>query len=363
MQVLHRPYPSCTFQLSSKMSTTGEIVYLAGFKKIPLVVRRVEDDRLPDDDEIVVKVAAVAINQVDWKQQESPWDHFQYPLALGEDVAGEVVDVGGGVTRFRPGDRVLGHALVLATRDDRHAAFQNHSVIAQNMASPIPQALAFEQAVVLPLAVSTASAALFQSEDGLGLPAPSLTPSKSGQWIVIWGGTSAVGGNSIQLAVAAGVEVIATASANNIDTVKKLGASEVVDHRSPTATDDIRKLLAGKTIIGAFDAIGSSKNSYKPLALAVQDATGNKCIVSTGDEVDEGDEVEGVEFKSIYAVASRDNETGKKIYEDFLPGALASGQYTIFPEPKVAGKGLHAIQGAFEHSKKASASKSVVLVA
>jgi NADPH:quinone reductase-like Zn-dependent oxidoreductase len=345
------------------MSSSGQIAYLAGFKRSPLVVQKVEDDRFPDDDEIVVKVAAVAINQVDWKQQEFPWNHFQYPLALGEDVAGEVVDVGGSVTRFKSGDRVVGHALVLATGDERHAAFQNYSVIAENMASPIPQSLPFEQAVVLPLAVSTASAALFQTEDGLGLPAPSVTPSKSGKCIVIWGGTSAVGGNAIQLAIAAGVEVIATASPNNTDTVKKLGASEVVDHRSPTATDEIRKLLAGRTIVGAFDAIGSSKKSYKPLAAAIQDATGNRCIVSTGDEVEEGDEVKGVEFKPIEAIAIRNNEVGKMVYEDFLPQALVSGKYNIFPEPKVAGNGLHMIQGAFAESKKASASKTVVVIA
>jgi NADPH:quinone reductase-like Zn-dependent oxidoreductase len=345
------------------MSSTSQIAYLAGFKRSPLVIRRVEDDRFPDDDEIVVKVAAVAINQVDWKQQEFPWDHFQYPLALGEDVAGEVVDVGGSVTRFQPGDRVLGHALVLATRDERHAAFQNYAVLAENMASPIPKSLPFEQAAVLPLAVSTASAALFQTDDGLGLPAPSITPSKSGKCIVIWGGTSAVGGNAVQLAVAAGVEVIATASPSNIDTVKKLGASEVVDHRSPTATDEIKKLLAGRTIVGAFDAIGSSKKSYKPLASAIQDAVGNKCVVSTGDEVEEGDEVKGVQFKPIFAIAIRDNDIGKMVYEDFLPEALASGRYAIFPEPNVAGKGLDAIQGAFGESKKASASKTVVVVA
>jgi NADPH:quinone reductase-like Zn-dependent oxidoreductase len=54
----------------------------------------------------------VAINKADWKQQEFFGTHFRYQLALGEDVAGEVVDVSGSVTRFKLGDRV-----VLSSRD------------------------------------------------------------------------------------------------------------------------------------------------------------------------------------------------------------------------------------------------------
>ncbi|WP_319420511.1 alcohol dehydrogenase catalytic domain-containing protein [Pleurocapsa sp. FMAR1] len=62
----------------------------------------------PSENEIVIKNAAVAVNPIDWKlQDEALFDWLQYPLILGDDVAGEVVEVGSGVSRFKPGDRVL----------------------------------------------------------------------------------------------------------------------------------------------------------------------------------------------------------------------------------------------------------------
>jgi NADPH:quinone reductase-like Zn-dependent oxidoreductase len=160
--------------------------FLVGHKKKPLVVD-VTDDRYPDENEIVVKNAAVAINQLDWKMQDTPWVMFNYPLILGVDVAGEVVDVGSDVTRFMIGDRVLGHALSFATQDERHAGFQNYTVLLSNMASPIPPSLSFERAAVLPLGISTASAALFQ-KSCLALPKPSLNPPRTSTTVLIWGG-------------------------------------------------------------------------------------------------------------------------------------------------------------------------------
>ena len=142
------------------------------------------EDRYPDENEIVVKNVAVAINQIDWKMQDTPWAMFNYPMILGVDVAGEVVDVGNEATHLKIGDRVLGHALRLATEDDRHAGFQNYTVLWSNMASPIPPSLSFESAAVLPLGVSTASAALFQ-KDTLALSPPGLNPRKTSTTVLI----------------------------------------------------------------------------------------------------------------------------------------------------------------------------------
>jgi len=60
-------------------------------------------------DQVVIKNHAVAVNPVDWKIQD--YDFFvKYPTVLGTDVAGEVHEVGEGVTHVKKGDRVLGHA-------------------------------------------------------------------------------------------------------------------------------------------------------------------------------------------------------------------------------------------------------------
>ena len=80
------------------------------------------------------------------------------------------------VTRFTVGDRVI----VLAVGSDKDAntgaegAFQQYSVVLERVAAPIPNGMSFEDASVLPLAVSTAASGLFQ-KDQLGLQLPSLT--------------------------------------------------------------------------------------------------------------------------------------------------------------------------------------------
>jgi NADPH:quinone reductase-like Zn-dependent oxidoreductase len=68
----------------------------------------------PGEDQIVVRNHAVAIDPLDWIIQVDgnlAYRWLKYPTVLGSDVAGEVVEVGRAVTRFRVGDRVLGHAV------------------------------------------------------------------------------------------------------------------------------------------------------------------------------------------------------------------------------------------------------------
>lgn len=70
----------------------------------------------PLEHEIIIKNHAIAINPVDWitplpliGNLLSPW--ITFPFVLGSDLAGEVVEIGKAVTRFKVGDRVLGHAV------------------------------------------------------------------------------------------------------------------------------------------------------------------------------------------------------------------------------------------------------------
>ncbi|KAI1631600.1 oxidoreductase [Biscogniauxia mediterranea] len=332
--------------------------FLLGHKMRPLRVT-VADDRYPDENEIVIRVCAIAINQIDWKMQDTPWKMFKYPIIMGTDVAGEVVDVGSEVTRFKIGDRVLGHAVSFDTEDERHAAMQNYSVLMSNMASPIPESLSFEQAVVLPLGVSTAAAALFQ-KDCLALPKPSLNPAKTFKTVLIWGGASSVGSNAIQLAIAAGCEVVATASRKSFDYVKQLGAAEVVDYRSPNKKEELLKLFRTRELAGAFDAIGV-EDTFNSTAEIVAQASGRRFIASTGD-LEDVKAPEGVEFQGVFAVNIRKNEVGAMIYEEFLPEALKTGKYIIAPEPLIVGKGLSSVQAGIDASKSPSGKKVVVSV-
>jgi len=104
----------------------------------------------PRAGEIVVRVRAVAVNPFDRLQQTmgdifTPWT--PYPFVFGSDVAGEVVEVGAGVTRLRVGDRVVGFAAGSDKGRNRAAegAFQDYVVLLAHMASPIPDAMTFAQ--------------------------------------------------------------------------------------------------------------------------------------------------------------------------------------------------------------------------
>ncbi|KAI1085462.1 GroES-like protein [Whalleya microplaca] len=311
----------------------------------------------PEANEILIQNGAVAINPVDSSLQLGAWWPLNYPTMLGQDVAGTVAAVGPGVTRFKKGDRVVGHAVGMATKRDQDNAFQSYTIVSSHMASPIPDNISFESASVLPLAMSTAACALFQ-DTHLKLQYPTYPPQKStGQTLLVWGGASAVGSNAIQLAINAGYEVITTASPKNFEYVKKLGASQVFDYSSPTVTDDLINAFKGKTSAGALDCIGGPPQGICQKVVA--SATGVKAVASTKRGWPEPPQ--GVTMYSIFGTTLKDNNVGKGIYEDFLPAALKAGTYVPAPEPVVVGKGVAVIQGAVDEVKKGVSAKKLVV--
>ncbi|KAK7740872.1 hypothetical protein SLS62_010969 [Diatrype stigma] len=340
---------------------TNYAAFLVGHMRKPLLVGETEV-RLADENEIVIRNAAVAVNKIDVLMQDAPWSIPDYPLILGTDVAGEVVEVGSQVPNFGVGDRVLGHALRLATEDDRHAAFQHYTVLMPNMACAIPPTMSYESAAVLPLGVSTAAAGLFQ-DDTLALEPPRVYPQKKNVWVIVMGATGSVGSNAVRLAVAAGYNVIATASPRNFEIARQLGAAQVVDYNSPNLVYELVHALYGDRIAGAFDATGR-EDSIKAAVATVSRCEGNQVVATVADWIDPAwDLCRSVKTKPIMAVAIRENKVGKMVYEDFLPHALAVGTYMRYPKPLVYGEGLSSIQGALGKSKdgKATRGKKVVV--
>ncbi len=372
------------------MEPTNRAAWLLNKQAEPLVVKKAPYTA-PGRNELVVKSAAIAINTVDAMKQgmgDNMMDWIKYPFILGDDVAGEVFEIGPGVTRFKPGDRVLGHAVGIDKRANRacEGAFQEYVLLRENLVSPIPEDLSFEQACVLPLCLSTASCGLFM-KDYLALQYPTCKTARksTGQTLVVWGGSTSLGSNAIQLAVAAGYEVITTSSPRNFGYVKKLGASHAFDYHSPTAVTDIISFLKSRKSAGAI-AIGDGSMSACIDIVSVSE--GNKFVAQASlpmptDIPPKGAKlisfiasflwfqlstfvkckVKGVKSKFIWGDDLMANEVGQAIYENFLPSALATHEYVAAPEPCIVGTGgLRSIQQALDLVKKGGSGKKLVVM-
>ena len=345
----------------------------------------------PGPHEIVIRVRAVAVNPVDRLQQTlgdmfTPWT--RYPFVVGSDVAGEVVEIGSGVSRFQAGDRVVGYAGGSDKGRNRAAegAFQDYVVLLDHMTSPIPESLSFEAASVIPLGVSTAACGLFQ-QDFLGLNAPSAAPAPTGRTLIIWGGSTSVGSNAIQLAVAAGYDVITTSSPRNFAYVKGLGAREAFDYNAKSVVRDIVHSLKGREIAGAL-AIGPGSAAA---CIEIVGQCKGRRFVSMASAPTSWDAVPAgrgrifrlvpallrmitgsiglawlarrrkVRTRMIWGSALVANEVGPMIFEDFLPAALAAARFVAAPGPQVVGEGLAQIPVALERQRQGvSAAKLVV---
>jgi NADPH:quinone reductase-like Zn-dependent oxidoreductase len=323
----------------------------------------------PGADQVVVRARALAVNPVDGLPGYAyrvvlPW--LTFPAIVGSDVAGEVVEVGPGVTRLRPGDRVAGHALGVEKSQNCPAqgAFQHYVVLMQHMVCPIPESLSFERASVLPLALSTAASGMFQ-KDQLGLTMPSACPADRPETVLVWGGSTSVGSNAIQLARNAGYRVVATASPHNFDYVKSLGAAEAVDYHSPAVVDEIVDRIGGSPLAGT---LAITPGSLPPAVKIASRVAGSKRVASarpgplTQLRARRARHL-GVHVSIVWGSTLKDNEVGPAIYTGFLSAALAAGAYRAAPDASVVGDGLARIPAALQQLRDGvSATKLVVTV-
>lgn len=171
----------------------------------------------PVDDEVLVRVRAASINPVDWKIAQGdypPVGADRLPLVLGRDVAGTIEAVG---TRahymLSHGDRVF--AFIGQERGGQSA----YVVVKAVELVAMPAGLDFAQAAGAGLASMTAWQGLF---DHGGLA--------TGQRVLIHGGAGGVGHLAVQMARWKGATVFATASAQDRDFVRSIGADTVIDY-------------------------------------------------------------------------------------------------------------------------------------
>ncbi|KAI2466264.1 GroES-like protein [Annulohypoxylon bovei var. microspora] len=336
------------------MAPTNKAATLTEPKAYPIKV-----DSLPypiaKDGEVIVKVAAAAVNPMDWYIQilgKDLFDWLQYPYVGGSDIAGTVVEVGPNVNKFKTGDRVVGLA---AGFEPRFGGYQHYAALEIKTVVPIPTDLDFVDASVLPLGLATAACALYQ-KDFLALDYPSLNPKPNGKTLLIWAGASSVGTNAIQLAVASGYEVYTTSSPKNFDYCKQLGAARVFDYHSPTITQDLIEAFKGKTSAGGF---AIQRGSEKIVFEVIGKIQGTKFVACAMKPTEIP---EGIQVKMVFAGTLRDNEVGPMIYGQFLPEALSQKKYQCLPKPLIVGHGLEHLQDAFDQGKSGATSAQKLVI-
>ncbi|KAJ1338587.1 formyltetrahydrofolate deformylase [Microdochium nivale] len=383
--------------------------WLKGVKQRPLDVADAPYTE-PGRDEIVVRVRAVALNPVDYMTQHQgglmfPW--IKYPFILGADVAGEVVQVGRDVAggddaapsassglppggRFKVGDRIVGFAASTDEKRNRAAegGFQMYTVLAARMATRIPENMSWEQAAVLPMGVTTGAAALFK-KDQLGLRWPSPTTSsdltgKDGkkEVVVIWGGSTSVGCNAIQLAVAAGYDVLTTCSPKNNETLLGLGAAKCFDYRSPSVVNDIASACDGRSVAGAV-AIGHDSGLLCMDVLAKTSRSGKRHVAMVTYPMPSVKDpsmprmaltymlgtsrlfakslTTGCGYKAVFSSNIIHDEVSGKVWNEYMGAALEQGKYRAVPEAEVVGHGLESVQAGLDKLKEGVSFKKLVV--
>jgi NADPH:quinone reductase len=178
--------------------------------------------------QVLVKVAAVAVNPVDTYIRAGliPVD-LPLPFVIGCDLAGAVEAVGPEVTRYRKGDRVWGSNQGLV---GRQGAFAEYAAVDECWLYPTPEEVSDQDAAATALVGITAHLGLFREAQ-----------LKAGENVFVNGGSGGVGSCVIQMARAIGARVLATAGAKErVQACRQLGANTAVNYK----TDDLDEALA-----------------------------------------------------------------------------------------------------------------------
>jgi NADPH:quinone reductase-like Zn-dependent oxidoreductase len=184
---------------------------------------RLEDVDRPDagPGHVLVRVRAASVNAADWHVMRGDPKLARLQLGVrrpraavrGRDFAGEVAEVGTGVTHVGPGDEVFGETGMA------DGAFAEYVRAPAGQVALKPAVLTFEQAAAVPLAGCTALQALRD-----------VARVQPGQRLLVNGASGGVGTFAVQIGKALGAHVTAVCSTRNVEIVRSLGADDVVDY-------------------------------------------------------------------------------------------------------------------------------------
>jgi len=187
------------------------IVYEKSNSPDVLVLRELEKP-VPNDNEVLIKIAAVSINAADYRSMRM--GTIPKRKIFGADVAGRVESVGRSIKKFKVGDEVFGDLA-----GNGLGGFAEYVTAPEFLLALKPASLSFIDTAAVPMAAVTA----LQGLRDLG-------KIRAGQEVLICGAGGGVGAFAVQLAKHFGAEVTAVCGPHNVEIVRSLGADRVIDY-------------------------------------------------------------------------------------------------------------------------------------
>jgi NADPH2:quinone reductase len=196
-------------------------------------------DPVPGAGEVLVDVRAAGINFPDVLAIAGTYQvKIPPPFVPGNEAAGIVEAVGAGVTRIKPGDRVI--------VTPHGGGFAEKCVAPEKLCLPLPSALDFAQGAGFTVTYATSYHAFRQC-----------TELKKGETVLVLGAAGGVGSSAIEIAKALGAHVIAAASSEDkLQFARESGADQTINYSEVSLRDAVKELTEGKGIDVVYDPVG-----------------------------------------------------------------------------------------------------------
>jgi NADPH2:quinone reductase len=293
--------------------------------------------------EVLVKIAAAGVNRPDVAQRKG---HYPPPPGASPDIpgleiAGTIVETGAGVTRWKVGDKVC--ALVTG------GGYAEYCAVPEGQCLPIPGNLSFIQAASLPETFFTVWSNVFDRGK-----------LRSGESLLVHGGSSGIGVVAIQMAKALGSTVYVTAGTNEkCRFCERLGAAKAINYKTENFAEVIKQITGGKGVDVILDMIGGD---YTPSNIKSLAADGRLVLINMMMGKDVQLDLSLVMMKRLTITGStlRARDTAFKTaiaqnLEETIWPFLASGKIKpiinkVFPAEKAAD--AHRLMESSEHIGK-----------
>jgi putative PIG3 family NAD(P)H quinone oxidoreductase len=206
----------------------------------------------PNPGELLIQVRSAGVNRPDVLQRQG---HYPPPAGAsdipGLEIAGDIIAIGEGVTRFRIGERIT--ALVAG------GGYAPYCTVHETNALPIPAGYGYIEAAAIPETYFTVWHNVFERG-----------ALQSGEAFLVHGGSSGIGTTAIQLASAFGAYVITTAGSDDkCEACLKLGADRAINYRTEDFVAAVKKATGGKGVNLILDMVGGDyiERNYEAAAL------------------------------------------------------------------------------------------------